>query len=125
MPRPALEWACAAVGALLLVGTLGVVAVQAVTHDAEGAPELSVDAQPPLRQGGRYLVRFTLNNASNTTAAGVEVEGRLTRDGQTVEASRVVFDYVPRGSAVRGGLWFGQDPGGYVLTVQATAYRDP
>lgn len=112
-------------GALLLAGTLGVVAVQAVTHDAEAPPELSVDAQPPLRQGGRYLVRFALSNASNTTAAGVEVEGRLTRDGQTVEASRVVFDYVPRGSTVRGGLWFGQDPGAYALTVQATAYRDP
>ena len=125
MARPALEWVCASLGGLLLVGTLGIVAAKIPGHDEAAPPELSVEASEPVRSGSGHLVRFAVSNASSTTAAGVIIEGRLAEGGQVVETSRITFDYVPRGSSVRGGLWFQRDPSAHTLTVQPVGYREP
>lgn len=115
---------CAAAGALLVAGTLGVVAMQVPGHD-DAPPELQVEVSGPVRSGSLHLVRTTVSNASSTTAAGALVEGHLMANGRIVETSRVTFDYVARGSAARGGLWFQRDPAGYALTVQPVGYREP
>ena len=125
MARPVLEWVSAAVGAALVAGTLGAVALQAAGHDEDAPPELHIEVSSPVRSGSWHLVRITVSNASSTTAAGVVVEARLMENDRPVETSRVTFDYVARGSAVRGGLWFQRDPAGYTLTVQPVSYQEP
>jgi uncharacterized protein (TIGR02588 family) len=72
-----------------------------------------------------HLVRFTVTNASQATAAAVEIEGRLMQDGEVLEASHVTLDYAPRGSMTRGGLWFTRDPSCCTLSIRATGYQEP
>ena len=125
MARPALEWACAALGGLLALGTLGTVALQIPGHGDDAPPELRVEVSGQAQSVAGHLIRITVLNTGAATAAGVEVEGRLAEQGRVVETSRIVFDYVPRGSAVRGGLWFQRDPAAHTLTVQPIGYREP
>jgi len=124
MQKPALEWVCAALGGAVVLATLAVVAAQ-IPGDDKAPPEieLRVSAVRPAGQG--YLVRFEAANAASSTAAAVEVEGRLEEDGRLVEASRVQLDYVPRGSRQRGGLWFTHDPAQYRLSLRVLGYQEP
>jgi uncharacterized protein (TIGR02588 family) len=123
--KPALEWAVAALGAVLTLGTLGVIAADIPGSGDDPAPRLSVAAGPaqPDGQGG-YLLRFTVTNAAPATAAQVTIEGTIGEAGRVLETSRVVLDYVPRGSSARGGLWFRQDPAGRVA-LRATGFAEP
>lgn len=123
--RPILEWVCAALGGLLAAATLTVIALQIPGSDDTAAPELRVEVTGVMPAAFGALVRITVSNAARRTAAGVEVEGRLEEGGRTIETSRVTFDYVPRGSATRGGLWFTRDPASYTLTVRAVGYSEP
>ncbi|MBC9177106.1 TIGR02588 family protein [Pseudoroseomonas ludipueritiae] len=124
MRRPLLEWICAAIGAALVAATLVTVALQIPRED--GAPPLlRVRATDVVAGEEGHLVRFTVTNASQATAAAVDIEGRLSEDGQVVETSRVTLDYAPRGSAARGGLWFTRDPACCSLSLRATGYQEP
>lgn len=125
MPKPALEWICATAGGLLAAATLVVIAAQIPGSGGEAPPDIRVKVASVAPSSSGYLVRLEASNAGRRTAAGVEVEGRLEEGGRTVETSRVTFDYIPRGSAARGGLWFARDPAGYALTVRAIGYREP
>ena len=124
MRKPALEWICAMLGGAVVLATLTVVAAQ-IPADDEAPPEirLRVNSVQPAGQG--YLVRFEAANAAQSTASAVEVEGRLEEGGRVVEASRVRFDYVPRGSRQRGGLWFTRDPAQYQLSLRVLGYQEP
>lgn len=126
MPRPALEWICATLGGLLAAGTLAVIASDIPGSGEAVAPRLAVTAAAPEPAGeAGHLLRFTVTNSAAASAAEVEVEGRLERDGQPPEVSRARLDYVPRGSSSRGGLWFRQDPAGGRLTLRVLGYSEP
>jgi uncharacterized protein (TIGR02588 family) len=64
-------------------------------------------------------------NLSPSTAAVVEVEGVLSRDGREVATSSMTLDYVPGHSERQGGLFFAQDPGAYDLELRALGYAEP
>ena len=124
-PIPALEWASAAVGAmvaLLLVGTL-------VAHGLKSArpppPNLSVAAVGMASSGGGFLVAFDVANASPQTAASVQIEGRLNQGATEIETSRATIDYVPGGSSAKGGLIFAADPRTHRLELRVTGYELP
>ncbi|MDB5370269.1 MAG: hypothetical protein JWP20_1827 [Roseomonas sp.] len=122
--KPALEWACATVGAVLVAATFAIVAAQ-IPGDDDAPPALRVEVLDVSPGPAGYLARFAVTNASKATAAAVEIEGQL-RDGErTVETSRVRLDYAPRGSTARGGLWFREDPSRLTLTVRTTGYSAP
>lgn len=123
--RPVLEWVCAALGGLLTAATLTVVALQIPGSDDAAAPDLRVEVTGVVPAASGALVRITVSNAARRTAAGVEVEGRLEEAGRVVETSRATFNYVPSGSAARGGLWFTRDPARYTLLVRAVGYSEP
>lgn len=124
MRKPLLEWICAAIGATLVVATLVTVALQ-LPGEGKAPPLLRVRMVDVVAGEEAHLVRFTVTNTSQATAAAVEIEGRLSQDGQVVEASRVTLDYAPRGSTTRGGLWFTRDPACCTLSLRAAGYQEP
>lgn len=124
MRKPALEWICAAAGAALVAATLVTVALQ-IPHEQEEWPVLQVRVADVVPGTDGHLVRFSVTNASQATAAAVEIEGRLMQGDAVLEASHVTLDYTPRGSTTRGGLWFTRDPSCCSLSLRATGYQEP
>lgn len=121
---PNWSWLVAAVGLLLVAGTVGFFLYQAFTGDGSPA-EIVIETDEVVRNTGGYLVPIRVINHGDEVAAGLLVEGALM-DGETeVETSSVTFDYVPVGSVRRGGLIFREDPRGYELEVQARGYALP
>lgn len=124
MRKPALEWICAAIGALIVLTTLAVIGLQ-IPGSGTAPPQIAVRASGAERVAGGYLVRIEAANTGLATAAAVEVEGRLEENGRVLETSRVTLDYVPRHSSTRGGLWFTRDPAAYQLNLRALGYQEP
>ncbi|HWX50458.1 MAG TPA: TIGR02588 family protein [Roseomonas sp.] len=124
MRKPALEWICAALGTVIVLATLAVVAAQ-IPGDDEAPPDIRLRVESVRPAGEGYLVRFEATNMAQSTAATVEIEGRLEEGGRSVEVSRVQLDYVPRGSRQRGGLWFTRDPAQYRLSLRVLGYQEP
>ena len=122
-PIPALEWAVAALGLLLVLGTVAFLAMDAARgHDQP--PDLVVRADTVMALGGGWLVRFTAENRGRETAAAVGVVGEL-RDGAGVESSRATLDYVPGRSTREGGLVFRRDPRRGGLELRVEGWRAP
>lgn len=122
--KPLLEWAAALVGLVLTLTLLGFVGWQAVQAPEKRPPAVSVMAGWVSQVPGGYVVEVTAKNRSTSTAAGVEVEGTITRGGAKI-ASSVTFDYVPGHSERKGGLFFPQDPRAHPFEVRALGYSQP
>lgn len=117
---PPLEWASAAVGLILALIALGVVAHDAVFgQDTPPAIEvrlLSVTATPH-----GYVAEVRAINHGGTPAAQVQIEGILEGADQPSQAT---FDYIPEQSSATGGLVFDTDPRQGKLTLRAKGYAD-
>lgn len=121
----ALEWVIAALGLVLVVGTIAL-----TLHDALGSP----DAPPSLvvradsvvaLDGAGFLVRFTAENRGERTAADVPITGELRVGADSTESSEATLDYVPGRSRRRGGLYFRSDPRRGTLELRAGGFQDP
>ena len=130
-PRPSLaqrtpiaEWTAAAVGLALTLGVIGYSVWEGLAGDG-GPPALSVETQTALALAEGHVVPLVVRNASDATAAGVEVRGVLEQAGQVVEERRTVFAYVPGGGEAKGGLIFERDPAAFTLRVAAEGYEEP
>jgi uncharacterized protein (TIGR02588 family) len=121
---PGWSWAVAAVGLLLLAGTVAYFLYLAFT--SEDAPaEIVIETGEVVENAGGYLVPIQVTNHGRQVAAALTVEGALM-DGETmVETSSMVLDYVPIGSTRGGSLLFSRDPRQYDLEVQARGYALP
>ena len=120
---PLLEWCAAALGALLLLGTIGFLTWDAF-NGRDLPPDLRVTPGAVKLTAGGYLVQFRVENAGDRPAAQVEVEGRLQAAGEE-ETATASFDYVPAGSGRSGGVVFSADPRQGRLTLSAKGYSDP
>lgn len=118
-----LEWVVAALGALLVGGTVGFLLFEAFTG-GERPPEvvLRVIAVEPSGEG--FLVRLEARNTGDEAAAELSVEGSIERGGRTLETSDLTFDFLPAASAREGGLFFSENPRG-ALSLRALGYREP
>ena len=116
---PLLEWIASAVGLILALGVMAVIARDAFNGSSEMPPDIRITALRVQQIGAGWVVEFEARNASAVTAAQVAVEGRLP-DGETATAT---IDYVPGRSARRGGLFFRREPRGAEL--RALGYQDP
>lgn len=116
---PLLEWIASAIGLLLILAVMAVIARDAFNGSADTAPEVTVAATRVRQSGAGYLVEFEARNASPVTAAQLVIEGKLPGG----ETSTATIDYVPGRSIRRGGLFFSQDPRGAQL--RALGYQDP
>jgi uncharacterized protein (TIGR02588 family) len=122
---PALEWIAAGIGLLLTLGILGAIGWEAVRGDGDRLPAIEVEVGRIVPAAGGYAVEVELRNLSPATAAGVEVEGELTRGDGTTAISTVVVDYVPGRSTRTAGLFFREDPRAHGLKVRALGYSEP
>jgi uncharacterized protein (TIGR02588 family) len=118
------EDAVAALGAVLVAGTLGYMGWHVATSEAT-PPALSLEVASVEPQGDRYLVTFRARNAGGSTAAQVHVAGELGRGGEVVEEGEATVDYVPSSSERRGGLVFTRDPRRHELTLRVKGWTEP
>jgi uncharacterized protein (TIGR02588 family) len=122
-----LEWTVFAVGLLLLLGTVGYLAGQALTRGRSpavlsitlGEPQAHPDATPP-----HFVVPVTVRNDGARTAAEVDVEVLLAR-GDQVERRELTFEYVPRGSSRSGAVTFEVEPDPGSLAARVLTFLDP
>lgn len=119
-----LEWAVAALGALITLAVFAVLGYEAVTFE-EGPPILVVRIIDVSRTAGGHVVRLEAQNLGSTTAAEVVVRARLTEGGRTVEESEATLDYVARRSRREAGVIFQRDPANVQIDVAAVSYRKP
>ena len=123
-PPTAWEWLAAAIGLLLLLGSLGYLAYDAVAGNGE-VPNPSVRVTGIEAQGPHFLVRLQVANAGRATAADLRVEGELRRGTEVVERSETAFDYLPGRSVREAGLFFRHDPRALELVLTARSYQQP
>ena len=121
---PRAEWLAAAVGVLLLLGSIGVVVRQAVVSRGS-PPVLELRASQATKAGSYWLVRVDAANRGERTAAGLEITGTLRFGGSVVEESRATIDYLPPRSRRSAGLYFTKDPRTASLELRPTGYQDP
>lgn len=121
---PAAEWAVAALGALLVLGAVGLMLHEALTQ-ASTPPSIEVSVDTIVRTPYGYVVEFRARNHGQQTAAGVVVEGELKSDTGTVEKAQVTIDYVPAGSSRSGGLLFAHDPRTHSVEIRPKGYDRP
>lgn len=126
-PKAATSWCeglFAALGLLLVLGTVGYLVYRAVTTHV-GPPEIRIEqrAITPLKNG--FVVEVDVRNDGNRTAAALTVEGELDLPGSEKETSDVSLDYVPGHSHRRAGLFFEHDPERYPLKLRAKGYQEP
>src|SRR5687768_627595 len=96
-----LEAASAAVGAVLAIVTLGVIAWDGWRE--EDRPALvELAAQSVHEHPAGFVVEIVAFNSGDATAAALLVEGTLNRGDEVVETSEATFDYLPRRSERRG-----------------------
>ena len=126
-----LEWVVAALGALLVFGSMAYLAYQAFGRD-ESPPDvrLVVEEVRELPRGGGYVVKFRAFNEGRSAAAELGIEGELSGGpdgggGGVVETSEATLDHLPARSSRAGGLFFTQDPRGYELRLRAKGYHEP
>ena len=116
---PLLEWIASAVGLLLTLGVVAMIARDAFNGSGDMAPEIEVVARSQQQLGNRWLVRFEVQNRSPVTAAQVTIEGALPGG----ETSMATIDYVPGRSTRGGGLIFSQQPDG--VQLRPLGFQDP
>jgi uncharacterized protein (TIGR02588 family) len=116
---PLLEWIASAVGLVLILGVMAVIARDAFNASADMAPDVTVTAIRMRPSGTGFLVEFEARNRSPVTAAQLTIEGKLPGG----ETSTATIDYVPGRSVRRGGLFFSTEPNG--VELRALGYQDP
>ena len=115
------EYVIGALGALLVAALLGFLGYQAVVRDT--GPEIAVEVTQVDAGPAGYAVRVEVTNRGGTTASGVVISGRLTRDGQQVESASTTVAYVPPDSMRTIALVFSEDPRTGRLTVAPDGYE--
>ena len=119
-----LETIAAAVGAILALATLSIIAWDGIAD--QGRPALiTLRASAVHAYEDGFVVEIVAQNGGDDTAAELLVEGTLQKGAETVETSEVLFDYVPSRSSRRGALYFRQDPRQCALLLRAKGYREP
>lgn len=121
---PVWEWIIAVAGLILVFGAVGLTFYRATTED-NTPPQLKIEVDSTEPNGSGYLVKFTVKNTGNQTAAAVAVEGELKTETETVETSGATLTYSPANSKRRGGLFFTKDPQQFQLQIRVTGYEEP
>ena len=120
-----LELVASGIGLLLTLAMLAFIGWEALTRAGNVLPAITVEAREFRQAGDVWILSFEAVNHAPATAADVEIEGTLKRDGQTVETGRASLTYVPGGSSARGGLFFSTDPREHQIELRALGYAEP
>ncbi len=118
------EWVVAALSAVAVLGTMGILVHDAVTG-APGPPAVVVTRESVSEVPGGWLVEVAAHNRGGATAAALLVEGELTKDGRAVETSEATIDFVPPDGVRHAGLFFAHDPATHRLELRPKGYDEP
>lgn len=121
---PIAEWLIAAVGVILVLGAINLTLYRAVT-ESNTPPQFEIAAEPPQSSGDGYLVRFSIFNKGNQTAAAVAVEGELKKGAEKIETGSATLTYAPANSVRRGGIYFTKNPQDFELNLRVVGYEEP
>jgi len=121
---PPLEWAVAAVGLVLVLGTAVFLASQGYANRSS-PPDISLRSESVVQLRNGYLMNVEALNVGGSTAADVKVTGALANASGVAETSEMTFRYLPPNSARTGGLFFTKDPRQFKLTLRPTGYEAP
>jgi len=122
---PVLEWVASAVGLALMLAIIGFIGWKAYQGTGDEPPMIEVRSERIVAAGGGWIVEFVAVNRSPSTAAAVQIEGKLSRDDREVATSQTTLDYVPGRSERGGGLFFEEDPRAHQLSLRALGYTEP
>ncbi len=115
----ALQIGMAALGAALLLGSLGVVVNDALGPDRPALVEVIETERSVIE--GRTRVQLEAVNRGDVTASAVTIEGMAGAD----RTATVTLDHVPGQSREAATLMFDGDLGRAPLTLRATGWVDP
>jgi uncharacterized protein (TIGR02588 family) len=118
------EWASAAIGLLLVLTSVGIMVYESLAGP-KGPPDVHVQVASVERSGDGYLLSFRADNLGGSTAAKLEIEGRLSDRGQVLETRKAIIDYLPPQSHRSGGMFFTHDPQQATVELQAGGYTEP
>ncbi len=118
------EWVVAALGLMLVVGTVGYIGYYALTTKGK-ITAATVEPIGVEATSGGHVVRFRARNHSSATAASLQITGELRQGGSVVETSQVTLDYLPPFSERQGALVFQEDPRRYELRIMPKGYIEP
>lgn len=118
------EWIVAAAGMTVVLGAIGVSVFRAFTEEST-PPSLVVRVDSISPTQGGFLVRFSVINTGNQTAAGLQIEGELRDASTVVESSSMTLTYAPANSSREGGLFFTRNPEELNLSIRPTGYSVP
>ena len=120
-----LEWIAAATGALIAIALMAVIGWDAVTGPAAAPPAIVLEAGRVVPTRAGFVVEVEARNLSDSTAASVQIEGRVAAGAGASETSWATIDYVPGHARRRAGLFFTSDPRGRPLELRAVGYQEP
>lgn len=121
---PALEWIAFGIGLLITCAVLGVIGSEIARGGGERPPAIEVSVERVTATATGYVVEVMATNRSQTTAAAVQIEGRLT-SGEDVATSSATIDYIPGESGRGAGLFFEEDPRAHPFELRALGYAEP
>ena len=120
-----LEWAVFCVSLVVVAGTVGFLAWDAVRGEGS-PPALSVElGRPEPNGGGVWAVPVTVRNRGGETAEDVNVEVTLETPGAEPETAGFQAAFVPRQSKSDGWVTFRTDPSRGRLSGRAVGYEEP
>lgn len=119
-----LEWIVFAVSLVLVGGTLGFLAWDALQGEDSPAA-LSVELGRPEPRDGGWAVPVTVRNRGDITAEGVKVEVTLETPGMAPETADFEAAFVPRRSKREGWVTFRSDPSRGRLSGRVPGYETP
>lgn len=117
------EWIVAALGALLVVGTLAFLLYDSVIGTSP--PNITVQVTGVQSSGDRYLVQFEAINFGGEGASNVTIQGTLRGAEEQPETANTTISYIAAGSKRAGGLYFSRDPNAFDLELVASGYEKP
>lgn len=116
--RPVLQWLGAAVGAVVTLGAIAVIAHEVLEPARPVAVSASITSVRQTASG--WMAEIEVANAGSTAAAAVTLEGRM---GDKVATA--ALDYVPGDGEVTAFLRFPTDPRTTPATVVVTGWTEP
>lgn len=117
------EWIVAALGAVLVVSTLGFLLYDSFLGSTP--PDITVELTNVQQTGDRFLVQFRATNRGGEGAAAVTIEGQLQDANGNIETANATISFIAAGSSQAGGLYFSHDPRTEQLALHALGYQEP
>ncbi len=121
---PALELLTAAIGFILVIGTIGFLLYDALTEN-DSPPQIAIEKSEIIPLTNGYLVKFQIENKGDNHGADVQIEGKLMEGETEKETSTVSFAYAPSHSKRTGGMFFTENPDKFKLELRALGYVEP